>query len=98
DPLSQASVRRIVDLQLASIARREGFARREVKLVVTDAARDRLATLGYEPRYGARPLKRVLETYVVTPVAARLAAEPSLRARTLRVGVEGESADLSLPS
>jgi ATP-dependent Clp protease ATP-binding subunit ClpC len=98
DPLSQASVRRIVDLQLASIARREGLARREVKLVVTDAARERLATLGYEPRYGARPLKRVLETHVVTPVAARLAAEPSLRARTLRVGVEGENAELVLPS
>lgn len=84
--LTPESVRRIVDLQLNEVLEREGFRRRGIRVNVTSAARDRLAELGYDPRFGARPLGRVIESRVVTPIAVRLAADPKLRDATLRVG------------
>ncbi len=93
--LAPDDVMRIVELELASAAARPGFARRELRLLATDAAKAKLAELGYDPARGARPLKRVLEERVLTPIAARVAAEPGLRGRTLVVGVAGDaSADV----
>ncbi|HJL28571.1 MAG TPA: AAA family ATPase, partial [Polyangiaceae bacterium LLY-WYZ-15_(1-7)] len=92
--LALEDVARIARLQLAGIATREGLARRGIRLEISPAAERRLAELGYAPRYGARPLKQALEAHVVTPLAVRLAKDPALRDRTLRVGAEGEDADL----
>ncbi|MEM9075042.1 MAG: AAA family ATPase, partial [Myxococcota bacterium] len=94
DHLSKDAVRRIVDLQLASISKRDGLQRRGITIDVTDRARTRLAEIGYDRRYGARPLKRALESHVVTPVAVALARKPSLRNQTLRVGTADEAADI----
>ncbi|MEX2550804.1 MAG: ATP-dependent chaperone ClpB, partial [Nitriliruptoraceae bacterium] len=58
DRLARAQLREIVDIQLARLRSRLDL--REVTLAVTDAAMDRLAELGYDPLYGARPLKRVI--------------------------------------
>lgn len=90
--LGAEDVVRIVGLELAAAAERPGFARRELRLVATERAKARLAELGYDPARGARPLKRVLEERVLTPIAARVAAEPDLRARELLVAAEGEDA------
>ena len=91
-PLSQADVERIVDLELAAVALRPGFARRAVRLDVSAAARARLAQLGYEPEHGARPLRRVIEERVVTPIATELAAHPALRELVARVVAADETA------
>ena len=87
---------KIVDLELRKAARRAGFVRRGLEVRATQAARHRLATLGDDPKKGARPLKRVIEAHVVTPLAIRLAAEPGLRDRAfvLDVGAGGEDAPL----
>ena len=77
-PLAPADVRRSVDLERAQATARAGLAKRNLRLRVTPAARDRLARLGYDPDRGARPLKRVIEERVMTPVAVRLAAEPEI--------------------
>ncbi len=77
--LAHDDVRRIVDLELEKIRAREGLVRRGITLEVPDAVRDRLATEGHDPTYGARPLRRVLEAALVTPLAVRLAREPTLR-------------------
>ncbi len=71
----------IVDLELRKASRRAGFVRRGLKVRATESARQRLAELGYDPKKGARPLKRVIEAKVVTPLAVRMAAEPSLKDR-----------------
>ena len=95
--LEPEDVRRIVDLELAKIVQREGLARRGITVVVSDTAKSRLAQLGYDRRFGARPLRRTLESLVVTPIAIRLAAEPSLSATQIRVGGPGEPTEIQIP-
>ena len=86
--LGPEALLQIVALELAKVARREGFATRGLSLRATDAARAHLAELGHDPRKGARPLKRVVEALVVTPLALRIAADPTLRDRVFVVDVQ----------
>jgi ATP-dependent Clp protease ATP-binding subunit ClpB len=71
-PLDRATQRRIVHLQLERV--QERMAARQIRLVVTEAALDRLAESGFDAVYGARPMKRLLQREVVDRVA-RLAIE-----------------------
>jgi len=66
-PLALGDVRRILDLQLAKVAER--LAARRVTLQVTPRAKDVLAQLGYEPAFGARPIRRVLQHEISDRVA-----------------------------
>ena len=68
--LKLESIRRIVDIQLTRI--QERLASRDLKLDVTLAARDWLATIGYDPQYGARPLKRALQRQLEDELARRV--------------------------
>ena len=70
DPLSREQLREIVDLQVARLIVR--VAERGVDVQLTDAARDLLGELGYDPAYGARPLKRVISKHLVDPLALGL--------------------------
>jgi ATP-dependent Clp protease ATP-binding subunit ClpC len=88
-PLSRADVLRIVDLELGKAQTRSGLLRKNLRLDVRPGARALLAELGYHPTRGARPLKRVIEELVITPVAARIAADAGLRDRDLVVEAEG---------
>ncbi|HMP06653.1 MAG TPA: AAA family ATPase, partial [Lacipirellulaceae bacterium] len=69
-PLSRDQVSRIVDLQLAHLERQ--LAKRDLGLTVTPAARRRIAALGYDPAFGARPVKRVIQQEIQNPLAAEL--------------------------
>jgi ATP-dependent Clp protease ATP-binding subunit ClpC len=64
---------------------------------VGDEARARLARLGYHPTRGARPLKRVIEERVVTPLAVRLAGDPRLEGTVVWVVASGTSDLDALP-
>jgi len=68
--LSAAELRSIVDIQLAGLARR--LADRRLTLDVTDAARDWLANHGYDPVYGARPLRRLVQSAIGDSLARAL--------------------------
>ena len=85
--LDLADMRRIVDLEIDKAQRRTGLQRRGLRLDVSDAARGELAARGLDPRRGARPLVRVIEELVITPLAARMAADASLADRTIFVDV-----------
>ncbi len=84
-PLGRAEVERIVELEIEKASRRAGLRRRGITLILTGEARGRLADLGFDPYLGARPLKRVLEERVVTPLAVRLASDPDYRDREIRI-------------
>jgi ATP-dependent Clp protease ATP-binding subunit ClpC len=88
--LAVDDVERIVDLEIAAAAKRAGLARRTLRLSVTADARRWLAQEGYHPTRGARPLRRLVEEVVITPIAARIAAEPDLRDRDVVVSVDGD--------
>ncbi len=68
--LTEAETRRIVDLQLRRLEGR--LADRKITVDITDEARDMLAREGYDPAYGARPLRRVIQRLVENPLAMRL--------------------------
>ena len=68
--LTLSEIKTIVDLQLASLDRR--LADRKVALELSDEAKEWLARVGYDPTYGARPLKRALQTHVLNPLALAL--------------------------
>jgi ATP-dependent Clp protease ATP-binding subunit ClpB len=72
DALSREQLREIVDLQVARLSGR--VAERGVHVELSDAARDLLGELGYDPAYGARPLKRVIQKQLVDPLARGLLA------------------------
>jgi ATP-dependent Clp protease ATP-binding subunit ClpB len=69
-PLKREHIRRIVDIQLQRVEER--LSDRHIRLNITDAARDLLAQQGYDPTYGARPLKRVIQRMVLDPLAMQI--------------------------
>ena len=69
-PLGREQIRRIVDIQLGYLRRR--LKERDIDLVLDDAARDRLGEAGFDPVYGARPLKRAIQQQVENPLAQRI--------------------------
>jgi len=71
-PLGINEIRQIVDLQLANLEKL--VEENNLKLVVTDAARDLLAEEGYDPAYGARPLKRAIQQRIQNALAKELLA------------------------
>jgi len=70
EPLTQAQLRDIANLQLAQLAER--LAERGIALEVTDRARDLLAERGWDPTFGARPLRRTIQRLVGDPLARAL--------------------------
>jgi ATP-dependent Clp protease ATP-binding subunit ClpB len=74
--LSEEHLKQIVDIQLQRLMAR--LAERHIKLVLTDAARTHLVHMGYDPNYGARPLKRAIQKKVETPLA-RLILQGAVR-------------------
>src|SRR4051812_27644876 len=69
-PLSRDQIAEIVELQLARL--RDRLAERRITLELSDAAKEALAEAGWDPAYGARPLKRALQRMVENPLALRL--------------------------
>jgi ATP-dependent Clp protease ATP-binding subunit ClpC len=89
--LDRGDVLAIVDLELSKVEARTGLVRKNLRLSVTPEAKARIAELGYEPSRGARPLKRVIEERVVTPIAAILAADAGFRDREIVVDLRGDA-------
>jgi ATP-dependent Clp protease ATP-binding subunit ClpB len=90
-PLSREQIRQIVDIQLANLRAR--LSEKRITLELSEAAKDFLAQRGYDPVFGARPLKRVIQRELETPLAKRiLAGEIKEGDRVLvDVGLEGLS-------
>ncbi|MCC6694523.1 MAG: ATP-dependent chaperone ClpB [Candidatus Hydrogenedentes bacterium] len=69
-PLGREHIRRIVDVQLKRLSKR--LADKRITIELTSAARDLLAEHGYDPTYGARPLKRAIQRMVLDPLAMEI--------------------------
>ncbi|MBV8194472.1 MAG: AAA family ATPase, partial [Candidatus Dormibacteraeota bacterium] len=86
--LDKAQLRQIVQIQLRSLELR--LAARKLALHVSDAALDLLATEGYDPTYGARPLKRVIQRRLQDPIAMALLEGRFREGDTAEVDAEGD--------
>ncbi|MCZ6880397.1 MAG: ATP-dependent chaperone ClpB [Gammaproteobacteria bacterium] len=71
-PLSREDIRAIVKIQVAHLAKR--LSDRDIGLELSDAASDRIANAGFDPVYGARPLKREIQQQLENPLAQRILA------------------------
>jgi ATP-dependent Clp protease ATP-binding subunit ClpB len=85
-PLTREQLAQIVELQLVRI--RDRLAARGVSIELTDAAKEFLAEAGWDPTYGARPLKRALQRLVENPLALRLLEGEFAEGDTVRVDAE----------
>ncbi len=84
-PLDQAEIRKIADIQLNNLRKR--LAARELGLQITEAALDLLAQAGFDPVYGARPLKRAIQQQVENPLAQQILASKFMPGDTVMVEV-----------
>ena len=87
-PLTKENIRGIVDLLVADLQKR--MAQRQLTVTLTDAAKDYLIAKGYDPIYGARPLKRLIQTDVETLLARWIIAEDRAPETAITVDYDGE--------
>jgi len=87
--LTEAELAKIVEIQLEGLRKR--LAERRITLEVTEAAKAYLARVGYDPVFGARPLKRTIQREVETPVARLIVAGKLRDGGAVRVDVVGDA-------
>jgi ATP-dependent Clp protease ATP-binding subunit ClpB len=93
--LTREQLREIVDLQLRRLAQR--LEERHITLEVTDAAKDMLAREGFDPVYGARPLKRVIQRRLLDPLALEIIGGTIHDGETVVVDVAGDRLGFAVP-
>jgi len=85
-PLGKEQIRKIVDIQLGYLQRR--LAERDIHIELSDAARDRLGDAGFDPVYGARPLKRAIQQQVENPLAEAILRGEFGSGQTIRIDAD----------
>src|SRR5581483_11714324 len=86
-PLTRDQLGEIVDMQVSLLARR--VHERGIEIELTDDARTLLGNLGYDPAYGARPLKRVIQKQLIDKLALALLEGRFSEGDAVKVGAEG---------
>jgi ATP-dependent Clp protease ATP-binding subunit ClpB len=89
NPLGKEQLNKIIDLELAKVMRL--LAERKVRIELTPAARERLVRDGYDPAYGARPLRRTVQRLVQDPLAMRILDGSVLPGNLVRVDIDPNS-------
>jgi len=90
-PLTREHIRLIVDIQLSYLHDR--LADRDMRIHLSEAARDKLAEAGFDPVYGARPLKRAIQQQVENPLAQEILTGKFQPGDVIEVGVEDDRLD-----
>ncbi|MDH3549112.1 MAG: ATP-dependent chaperone ClpB, partial [Gammaproteobacteria bacterium] len=90
-PLSRDHIRKIVDIQLSYLHDR--LADRDIRIHLSDAARDKLADAGFDPVYGARPLKRAIQQQVENPLAQEILQGKFKPGDVIEVSVDDDRLD-----
>lgn len=88
-PLTVEDIKRIIDIFLDDIRKR--LKDKNIQLKITDSAKDIMAKEGYDPIYGARPLKRYIEDTIETEIAKQIIAGNIYEGTTVGVDLKGES-------
>ena len=92
-PLARDQIRGIAEIQLRSLEER--LAERELQLELSPAFMDHLVAAGYDPVYGARPLKRAIQQMLENPLAQRILSGEFEPGQTIRVDIEGDKTTFS---
>ncbi len=89
-PLSQDHIRQIAGKELEDAKKREGFTKRGLEITFTSRVVDYLTEIGFHEKYGARPLQRALEDFILRPLANWLLLHPDVGDEKLEVDFEGK--------
>ena len=89
EQLKPEQIRDIAEVQMRLL--REHLAEQEIELELSEAALDRLAELGYDPEFGARPLKRAIQKHVQNPLADAILSGTIARGQRARVDFDGQA-------
>jgi ATP-dependent Clp protease ATP-binding subunit ClpB len=87
-PLTKTEVRDIVRLQFQQIMNR--LEDNEIKVHLTDQATDLIAELGYDPQYGARPIKRIIQKLILNELSKQILEERIVRNQEIRIDANKE--------
>jgi ATP-dependent Clp protease ATP-binding subunit ClpB len=87
-PLNKSQIRAIAGIQVERL--RERLAEQDIALELTDAALDKLGEAGFDPVYGARPLKRAIQQQLENPLSKRLLAGEFSGREAVSVDVSGD--------
>ncbi len=85
-PLDREAIREVAKIQLQQLQNR--LADREIQLTVSDAALDLLSEAGFDPVFGARPLKRAIQTHIENPLAQEMLSGKFVAGDTIEVTIE----------
>jgi ATP-dependent Clp protease ATP-binding subunit ClpB len=91
-PLGRDEIRKIIDIQLGALLRR--LKDRKITLVLTDRARDSIIEEGYDPVYGARPLKRTIQRRILDPLALAVLQGEYTEGDTVTIDAGGDGVTL----
>ena len=86
--LTAAEILKIVDIQINRLGRR--LASRNIELILSDDAKALIAKQGYDPVFGARPLKRVIQQYIENPLSLEILEGRVSEGARIRAEVEGD--------
>ena len=92
EPLTREQIGAIVDIQIRLLAKR--LAERSLGLELTEAARELIAARGYDPAFGARPLKRIIQREIQDPLAVKLLSGEIGEGDTVLVDADGGVPDV----
>ncbi len=93
DILGQSTIQSIVKMQVEEVQKR--LAGKDIKLTLTKDVYSYLAQEGYDPRFGARPLKRVIQSKILTPVASQMVGQGMLQGGSVRVSMQKGKQELA---
>lgn len=87
--LKKKDIYKITEKELLDLKQREGFVKRGLKLEFSKAVHEHLAAIGFDERYGARPLQRAVEQTIINPLAAWLLENPKAQNCLLKIDHDG---------
>jgi ATP-dependent Clp protease ATP-binding subunit ClpC len=94
DLLSPEVISEIVKIQMKEVINR--LAKKEIKLSVSDEVMTYLAKEGYDPKFGARPLRRVIQSKILTPIAGMMVGEGMMQGGTVKVTMKKDVLDFEV--
>lgn len=92
DILSEETIREIVKMQVGEVQAR--LAAKDITLTLTKEVYDYLAKEGYDPKFGARPLKRVIQSKILTPVASEMVGKGMLQGGSVKASMKRDGQEL----
>ena len=94
DLLSEEVIAEIVELQVDDVIKR--LEKKEIIMTLTKEVKEYLAKEGYDPKFGARPLKRIIQSKILTPVANMMVGEGMLQGGTVKVSLKKGELDFEI--